>query len=84
MEFSRQYHLDHQDQTMEIIQDKPNALQFLTKNMLTSPSPHINNLFVKFARRNRIYLTDYERNYFCLLDVDKKKRGLLRYLLSFK
>jgi hypothetical protein len=73
VEFSRQYHQDHQDQTKDLIEDKSNVLQFLTTNTIRSPSVN-NNLFVKFAQHNRTEFIHYERNRFCLLDADKKKR----------
>jgi hypothetical protein len=59
-------------------------LQFLATNM-TPLSTTINNIFVKFAQRNRTYFIDYERSRFCLLDADKKKReGFLQYRTSIK
>jgi hypothetical protein len=73
VEFSRQYHRDHQDQTQDLIEDKPNMLQFLTTNSIKSSSSN-NNFFVKYSQRNRTYFINYERNRFCLLDSDKKKR----------
>ncbi|CAF0932138.1 unnamed protein product [Adineta steineri] len=73
VEFARQYHLEHQNHETDLIEEKSNMLQFLATNLPTS-IPLINNIFVKFARRHRIYFNDYERNRFCLLDGDKKKR----------
>ncbi|CAF3672455.1 unnamed protein product [Rotaria sordida] len=84
IEFSRQYHLNHQDETTNFNEDKSNVLQFLTTNVIMSPSSN-NNLFIKFTQRNRTYFIDYERNRFCLLDGDKKKRkGFLECLSSIK
>jgi hypothetical protein len=52
---------------------------------MTPLSTTINNIFVKFAQRNRTYFIDYERSRFCLLDADKKKReGFLQYRTSIK
>jgi len=73
VEFSRQYYLNDQDQIVDLIENKTNVLQFLTTNMIRSSSSN-KNLFVKFAQRNRIHFMNYERNRFCLLDADKKKR----------
>jgi hypothetical protein len=73
VEFSRQYHLTHQDQTTDFVDDKSNVLQFLTTDRIRSTLLN-ENLFVKFARRDRKYFIDYERNRFCLLDAEKKKR----------
>jgi hypothetical protein len=56
-----------------MIENKSNVLQFLTTNTIRSPSLNT-NLFVKFSQRNRIHFMNYERNRFCLLDADKKKR----------
>lgn len=67
VEFSRRY------QTTDVIEEKSNMLQFLTTNMIRSPSSN-KNLFIKFTQRNRIQFINYERNRFCLLDADKKKR----------
>ncbi len=72
-EFSRQYHLTHQEQTNDFLDDKSNVLQFLTTDRIRSPLSN-ENLFVKYARRNRNYFIDYERTRFCLLDTEKKKR----------
>lgn len=43
------------------------------------------NIFIRFAQRQRTYFTNYERNLFCLIDLDRKKRdGILERLLSAK
>ena len=73
VEFARQYHLTRQEQTIEFPDDKSNIFQFLTTDRLRSPLLN-ENLFVKFARRDRKDFLDYERNRFCLLDAEKKKR----------
>ncbi len=73
VEYSRQYHLTHQDQTEDFFEDKSNVLQFLSTDRIRLPLLN-DNLFVKFARRDRKYFINYERNRFCLLDAEKKKR----------
>jgi hypothetical protein len=73
VEYSRQYQLDHKHQTADLIEEKPNVLQFLGANSIVS-TPTNYNLFVKYAQRHRIAFIDYERSLFCLLDTDKKKR----------
>ncbi|CAF2480039.1 unnamed protein product [Rotaria sp. Silwood2] len=84
LEFSRQYYVNHQHQTTNFTENKSNVLQFLTTNIVTSSSSN-NNLFIKFARRNRTHFINYERNLFCLLDGDKKKReDFLESLSSIK
>ena len=83
VEFSRQYHEEHHDQPTHMIEDKSNALQFLPTHTVMSATSLHNNLFVKFARRSRTHFIDYERNLFCLLDAEKKRReGFLECLLS--
>ncbi|CAF0829830.1 unnamed protein product [Adineta ricciae] len=70
-DFARQYHLDHLN--TNTIDEKSNMLQFLATDMPTTCSSII-NVFVKFARRPRLYFTDYERSRFCLLDAEKRRR----------
>ncbi|CAF1537395.1 unnamed protein product [Rotaria magnacalcarata] len=72
-DFSARYHLEHQDQTKNNHNDTANVLQFLTADV-TKTSPSNNNLFINFAKWHRIHFINYERNRFCLLDSDKKKR----------
>ena len=57
------------------MQDQPVNLQDFVRQYLSNhpratdvPSE---NLFVKFAHRPRSALMDYDRNLFCLFDVDK-------------
>lgn len=73
IEYTRQYHLDHQDPMTEFIDDKSNVLSFLSTHRMQSSSTN-ESLFVKYARRNRMTLNNYERDQFCLLDGEKRKK----------
>jgi hypothetical protein len=85
VEFSRQYHLEQHDQPTNSTENNSNVLQFVTTNMTTAAASTNKNLFIKFAQRKRTHFIDYERNLFCLIDIDRKKReGFLERILSFK
>ena len=81
-EFARQYRLAQLPTSTSNQPSTTNMLQFLvTPSAEDVALP--TNLFVKFARRQRSALTDYDRNLFCILDADKEARLGFTHISSF-
>lgn len=74
IEYARRYHMENDDRMNDFLDDKSNVLQFLSTNRISTQSSK-DCVFVKYARHDRKSFLNYERNQFCLLDIEKTKRS---------